>query len=85
MRNMQASCTEGSQKQSLLGVLLQKRQNMQQQIQTLKSYYQNKTISSSEFYHQYECLGLQLFQINSEIHNLDDTQDEFLQQALQLS
>lgn len=85
MRNMQSNLSEALHNQSKLGLLLQKRKKMQQQIQKLKTYYHNKSLTSSEFYNQYERLGLQLFQINSEIHNLDDTQDDFLKQALQLS
>ena len=77
------SASENKMSQKLFE-LLSRRNEMREQISSIKHKLQENIISSTEFYHKYERLGLQLFQVNSDIQDLDPSENDYILETIQL-
>lgn len=79
------SVLEGVHRSGLtLRNLYEKRESMQKQIHAIQQAFNQRELNPTEYYNRYERLGLQLFQINSDIHDLDPSENHYLQQTIQL-
>ena len=67
-----------------LDLLLKKRHHMKTKIKELKEIFSKNEINPARYYQRIERLSLHLFQINSDIQNLDPSQNSYLNDVLQL-